>query len=124
MLTEWNTSPIPADLGDETIAVHVLVASQAARTPHAIALIAGDRRLTYEELDSSSNRFAHYLRETGVQPGGLVHLSLERSPEAVIAIVGTLKAGCAFLALERGLSAERLSFLLNDARLRPSPRRA
>jgi amino acid adenylation domain-containing protein len=114
LLTEWNAGS--SSSSERPVLVHTLVEQQCAQTPDAVALISGDRQLTYVELDRESNRFARYLREIDVPRGALVALSLERSPEAVIAILGTLKAGCAFLPLDADLPAERLSFMLQDAR--------
>jgi amino acid adenylation domain-containing protein len=114
VLTEWNRAPRGSQ-DCELVTVHRLVEQQAARTPHAAALIADERQMTYEELDRESNRFAQYLRGIQVLPGSLVGLSLDRSPLAVIAILGTLKAGCAFLAFDRNLPPDRLSVLLEDA---------
>ena len=114
LLTEWNAGS--SSSSEPPVFVHTLVEQRSAKAPDAVALISDDRQLTYGELDRESNRFARYLREIDVPSGALVALSLERSLEAIIAILGTLKAGCAFLPLDADLPAERLSFMLQDAR--------
>jgi amino acid adenylation domain-containing protein len=115
LLTEWNIGPRTVGNAHECVSVHTLVEQQAAKTPQAVALIADKRQITYEELDCESNRFAHYLHAIRVLPGSLVGFSVERSPMAVIAILGTLKAGCAFLPFDRNLPPDRLSFVQEDA---------
>jgi amino acid adenylation domain-containing protein len=114
-LTEWGTGPRLFHNGD-TITVQAIVERQAANTPHAVALIGEAREITYEELDRESNRFAHYLHAIGVRPGSLVGFSVDRSPIAVIAILGTLKASCAFVPFDRNTPPSRLSLLLDDAK--------
>jgi hypothetical protein len=95
--------------------VHELFAEQAARTPDAIALIFEDQRLTYAELDRRANQLAQYLRKRGVGPETLVGVCLERSLEMIIAVLGALKAGGAFLPLDPTYPPERLAFMLADA---------
>ena len=115
-LTEWNTGPRLFQNSREVVSVHALVEQQAGKTPQGIALIAEERQITYEELDRESNRFAHYLHAIGIRPGSLVGFSVDRSSMAVIAFLGTVKAGCAFLPFDRNTPPDRLSFLLDDAR--------
>jgi amino acid adenylation domain-containing protein len=116
LLTEWHTGARTAGNAHEFVAVHTLVERQAVKTPQAMALISAERQTTYQELDRESNQFAHYLHSIAVLPGSLVGFAIERSPMAVAAILGTLKAGCAFVPFDRNLPPERLSFLLEDAR--------
>jgi amino acid adenylation domain-containing protein len=96
--------------------VHALVAEQAAATPGAVALRLGDATLTYAELQAAANRLAWRLRALGVGPEATVAVALDRSFELVVALLGVLGAGAAYLPLERGLPRERLAFLLGDAR--------
>ena len=93
---------------------HLLEAS-AARDPGKIALVCGEQRLTYGELNASANRLAHALVDAGVQRGDRVTILLESSPEAVIAIFGALKAGAVFMALHPGTKPDKLSLLLGVA---------
>jgi amino acid adenylation domain-containing protein len=95
--------------------VQQLVGEQASTRPEAPALIAGSRVFTYAELDRRANQFAHYLRGLGVGPEKLVALCIERSPEMVIAALGVLKAGGAYLPLDPSSPVERLDQTLRDA---------
>jgi amino acid adenylation domain-containing protein len=95
--------------------VHEIFEEQARRTPDAVALRAGERRLTYADLDARSNQLARYLRRLGVGAESLVGLCLSRTPELVVGLLGVLKAGGAYLPLDAAYPAERLSFMLGDA---------
>jgi amino acid adenylation domain-containing protein len=92
-----------------------LVARQAAATPEAVALAAGDQTCTYRELNRRANQVAHYLQTLGVQPGVLVGLCVERSFDMVVGLLGILKAGGAYVPLDPGYPPDRLAFMLNDA---------
>ena len=92
-----------------------LFAAQAARTPDAVAVVYGERTLSYAALDAHANRLAHHLRGLGVGPETIVGLLVERSLEMVIALLGILKAGGAYLPLDPSYPAQRLSFMLADA---------
>ncbi len=95
--------------------VHELFAAQAARTPDAGAVVCGDARLTYRELEERANRLAHHLRRLGVRAESLVGLSLERSADLVVGLLGILKAGGAYLPLDPSYPAERLAMVLEDS---------
>ncbi|HEX6699489.1 MAG TPA: non-ribosomal peptide synthetase, partial [Gaiellaceae bacterium] len=86
------------------------------RTPDAIALTHDDEELTYAELNRLANRIAHQLIALRSGPEALVAIVGERAPEFVAAILGTLKAGCAYLPLETDIPPRRLEELLDDAR--------
>ena len=93
----------------------MLFAAQVARTPEAVALTFGDLSMTYRELDEAANRLAHLLSGYGVGPGACVALLLERSAQAVVAILAVLKTGAAYLPIDPGLPAARIGFMLADA---------
>ncbi len=97
------------------VCFHELFAAQVARTPEALAVIAGSERLTYRDLERRANQLAHDLRDWGVGPEVRVGLLLERSAAAIIAILAVWKAGGAYVPLAPGLPAERLAFMLADA---------
>ena len=92
-----------------------LFEEQVARTPEAVAVISGDRRLTYRELDARSNRLARYLQDSGVGPDTLVGLAMERSQEMLIAMLAILKAGGAYLPLDPDYPSARIALVLEDA---------
>ncbi|WP_270171313.1 non-ribosomal peptide synthetase [Paenibacillus sp. SYP-B4298] len=97
--------------------VHELIAEQAAATPDAPALIAGEEQLTYRELEERSNQVAHYLRRLGAGPEVLVGLCAERTSELAIGLLGILKAGAAYVPIDASYPAERIAYMLADTKL-------
>ena len=97
------------------MSVPVLFAAQVARAPEAVAVTFEGRSLTYRELDEAANRLAHLLAGHGVGPGQCVALLLERSAQAVVAMLAVLKTGAAYLAIDPGLPAARIGFMVADA---------
>ena len=104
------TQPAPV-----AVSVPALLAAQVARTPEAAALTFGDLSMTYRKLDEAANRLAHLLSGLGVGPGGRVALLLERSAQAVMAMLAVLKTGAAYLAIDPALPEARIRFMLDDA---------
>ncbi len=113
VLDDWNATKVDFP---QRLCLHDLVERQAARTPDAIALCGDGRRLTYAELDVWSNRLAYRLRPLGGRPGTAVALCFERTPEMIAAILGTLKAGAAYVPLDPDVPGERLRMILADTR--------
>ncbi|MEV0689370.1 amino acid adenylation domain-containing protein [Streptomyces sp. NPDC050388] len=111
LTVEWNDTAVSRP---ERCA-HELFAEQAARTPHAIALTGGAETLTYAELDERSRRLADRLRGLGVGPGSLVAVYLERSPELVVALLATMRAGGAYIPLDPTYPRDRIAYILDDA---------
>ncbi|HEX3528531.1 MAG TPA: amino acid adenylation domain-containing protein [Thermoanaerobaculia bacterium] len=111
-LAAWNA---PVQMPPEA-ALHARFEAWAARAPHAVAVVSGDRSLTYGELNDRAGRLARTLRRLGVGPEVLVGLCAERSPELLVGILGVLKAGGAYLPLDAGHPRERLAFTLDDAK--------
>jgi tyrocidine synthetase-3 len=95
--------------------VHELFESQVTRTPEAAAVISGGRELSYRELNRQANQVAHYLRGLGVTSGSIVAICLEHSAEEVVALLGVLKAGAAYLPLDPETPARRMALTLADA---------
>ncbi len=89
---------------------------QVRKTPDNVALLLGDRQCTYSELDTRANQLAWKLIADGIGPEDIVAICFERSIEMIVAILATLKAGAAYLPLDPDYPAERLAFLLDDAR--------
>ncbi|WP_162834706.1 non-ribosomal peptide synthetase [Amycolatopsis circi] len=95
--------------------VHALVAEQAARTPDAVAVVHGEQHLTYRALVVRAARLAAALRALGVTPGSCVGVCLDRSPELIAAMLGTLRAGAAYVPLAPSYPAQRLEFMAQDS---------
>ncbi|MFZ6658964.1 amino acid adenylation domain-containing protein [Undibacterium sp. TJN19] len=89
--------------------------AQVEKTPDAIAIVFEEKYLTYAELNCRANQVARYLREQGVRPDQLVGISLEASLEVVVAMLGVLKSGAAYLPLDPSYPADRLAYMLQDA---------
>ncbi|MGW4898825.1 non-ribosomal peptide synthetase, partial [Kitasatospora sp. NPDC004240] len=99
----------------DTVPVPEAFAAQAAATPDATALVRGDERLTYRQLDILANRFAHALIARGIGPEQIVAVALPRSVESVVAVLGVLKAGAAYLPVDPAYPEARIAFMLEDA---------
>ncbi len=98
--------------------VHLEVAARARATPDAEALRCGDRTLTYADLDRRANQLARHLHRLGTGHGDLVGIATERTPEMVVAMLGTLRAGSAYVPLDPSYPVERLAFMMDDSGLK------
>ena len=96
------------------ITVQQAFEEQAVITPEAPAVICEGTRLSYAELNHRANQLAHYLREMGVRKEATVALCLHRSAELVVAVLGVLKSGGAYVPLEPEHPAERVNYMLQD----------
>ncbi|HVR99237.1 MAG TPA: amino acid adenylation domain-containing protein, partial [Thermoanaerobaculia bacterium] len=110
-LLEWNDTSRPYAPG----LLHELVAQQAERTPDAIAASFENESLSYRELDRRANRLAHHLIGLGIAPDDRVGVRMERSPEMIVALLGVLKAGAAYVPLDPTYPAERLALLVESS---------
>jgi len=97
--------------------VHERIAAQAAATPDALAVQAGDVRLSYVQLNDHANRLAHRLLELGVGPGQRVGLAARRGPQLIVSLLAVLKSGAAYVPLDPNYPVERLAYMLADSRL-------
>ncbi|HEX3526029.1 MAG TPA: amino acid adenylation domain-containing protein, partial [Thermoanaerobaculia bacterium] len=113
LLAEWNDTravyPLDACL-------HELFERQAERTPEAVAVVADDARLSFGELNARANRLARHLRRLGVAAEVPVALVLERSAALVVALLGVLKAGGAYLPVDPAYPEERQLDMLESSR--------
>lgn len=98
--------------------VHDLVAERAQQSPDSIAVVHGDRKLTFRELNERANQLADYLRKKGVTKDVPVGICLERSLELTVALLGVMKAGGACLPLDPDYPSERLAYMLEDSQAR------
>ncbi|WP_247263195.1 MULTISPECIES: non-ribosomal peptide synthetase [Pseudomonas] len=95
--------------------VHGLFEAQVQRTPDALAVVHGGRRLTYRELNEQANRLAHTLRKQGVQPDSRVGICVDRGAEMVVGLLAILKAGGGYVPLDPAYPAERIAYMLQDS---------
>lgn len=97
--------------------LHQLFEDQVSKTPDAIALVWGERQLSYLELDQRANQFAHYLLAQGIQPSAYVGLQLERSVGMVVAIFGVLKAGGSLVPLDLQLPQSAVAYRVQETQM-------
>ncbi|KAA0102330.1 non-ribosomal peptide synthetase [Mycolicibacterium sp. P1-18] len=112
LLREWNDATWP----DTTTTVPAAFARQVDRTPDALAVVAGDVRLTYRELADRAYQLANHLRAAGVEHEQMVAIALPRSAEMVVAAMAILAAGGAFVPVDPQWPAERRQQVLADTR--------
>ncbi|AMM92983.1 peptide synthetase [Peribacillus simplex] len=114
LLEEWNDTDV-VDLREETI--HTLFEEQVEKTPEAIAVVCEDEELTYRELDERSNQLAHYLHKRGVGCESLVGISVTRSSEMIVGLLGIMKSGGAYVPIDPSYPESRLRYILADAHI-------
>ncbi|HEY1552228.1 MAG TPA: amino acid adenylation domain-containing protein, partial [Kofleriaceae bacterium] len=96
--------------------LHELFEAWVDRAPDATALVFGEQRITYAELDARANAVAQQLIDRGVGADSIVALICDRSIEMIVAIIGALKAGGAYLPIEPDAPADRVRYVLEDSR--------
>ena len=111
-LAEWNLTDVEFE-SDKC--VQDLLETQALLTPEKIAVICHDRSVTYRDLWVKARRLAIHLRELGVGPETIVAIMMDRSLDMMVALLGVLKAGGAYLPLDPAFPAERIAFMLKDS---------
>ena len=112
MLVTWNaTQAAPTSVSS----LPGLLDGQAARTPTAVAVEAGEKQLTYEALHWRANQVARYLQSLGVGPEVRVALYMHRSLDMLIGLLGIVKAGGTYVPLDPAIPTERLAFIIDDA---------
>lgn len=113
MLVAWNDTLVtyPADK-----TVQRLFEEQVERTPDVVAVCFENQALTYTQLNKKANKLAHYLLSLGVGPEVRVALAVERGLDMVVGLLGILKAGGAYVPLDPAYPADRLAYMLEDAR--------
>ena len=106
---------LPAAGQSEEVLLHELFERQASRTPTAPALVGASETLSYAQLEARANRLARRLRRMGVRAEHRVAILLDRSIDAVVALLGVLKSGGAYVPLEPGQPEARLRWLVEDS---------
>lgn len=115
VLRKWNDTAVEVD-GPQTL--HALFREQAEKSPEAVAVAGGRHELTYAELDAESNKVAAHLQSIGVEPGALVGVSMARTPHMMVALFGILKAGAAYVPLDPAYPKDRITLMIDDAKIR------
>jgi amino acid adenylation domain-containing protein/non-ribosomal peptide synthase protein (TIGR01720 family) len=111
-IDRWNATAHPVAQHD----VATLFSAQAARAPDAVAIVQGPERLTYRDLELRSNALAHFLIEHGIGPERIVALAMRRTPDMVVAMLGVLKSGGAYLPVDPHYPEGRIGAMLANAR--------
>jgi len=113
LLHEWNDTAVPFA---ENTCIHEFFEEQVSRAPDAVAVVFCDQPWTYRELNDQADSLARRLRSSGVGPGTFVAICLNRSLELMAALLAVLKAGGAYVPLDPSYPAERLAFMVDDAK--------
>ena len=108
----FQPAPLAADPGKTVVD---LFRAHVADNPQQTAIVFGDKRLTYAEVDRLSDNLAAYIQQQ-VKPGGVVAIILGRNEHMMVAPVAASKAGCAYQPLDPSYPSERLSFMVSDAK--------
>src|SRR5262245_23719706 len=112
--TELAQPSIPGLAVAESI--HGIFEAQAASTPHATAVVGGQQRLSYDQLNCQANQLARLLRLRGVDRETLVGICLDRSADLLVAVLAVLKAGAAYVPLDTIYPSQRIAEILADSR--------
>ncbi|MBX3335152.1 MAG: amino acid adenylation domain-containing protein, partial [Nitrospira sp.] len=105
----WSEPPSTAS------GIHTLIETQVERNPEAIAVTCGGQSISYRELNCRANRVAHALRQLGVEEDLPVGLCIERSVDALVGLLGILKAGGGYVPLDPSFPSHRLQLMLEDS---------
>ncbi|MEM8531994.1 MAG: amino acid adenylation domain-containing protein, partial [Chloroflexota bacterium] len=111
LLVDWNTTELPLNISS----IHTVFDQQLAQNPHAIAVVdAQQQHLSYAALSQCADHVAQILQTMGVRSDVPVAMYLDRSPELIIAMLGVVKSGGAYIPIDPNIPTERLMFLLHD----------
>jgi amino acid adenylation domain-containing protein/FkbH-like protein len=113
LLVDFNANEADFPVG---LCMHNLFEQSAARSPDAIAVVCGNERTSYRELNQRANQIAHRLINLGAGPDVLIGVFLERNSDLLPAILGVLKSGSAYVPLDPSYPRERLAAILEDAK--------
>ncbi|WP_120309068.1 non-ribosomal peptide synthetase, partial [Mycolicibacterium celeriflavum] len=114
-LDRWSNRAALSQPLRGAVSVPALFAEHVMRAPEAVAITSGKRSWTYRELDDAANRLTHLLIGHGVGPGECVALLMERSAEAIVAMLAVLNTGAAYLPIDAAVPDARMKFMVSDA---------
>lgn len=112
VLVDWNNTHCHYD---DKKPIHQYFEEQVSKAPEIIAAVFEDKSITFEELNHKANQLANYLKSQGVKPNHLIGISLNRSLEMLVCILGILKSGAAYLPLDPNYPEERIAYMLTDS---------
>jgi len=112
-LTTWNKT---AASYEKDACVHKAFEAEAAQIPDALAVVCEDEQLSYGELNRRANQLANYLRRLGAGPEQLIAICIDRSVDMLIALIGILKSGAAYVPIDPSYPAERRSLIISDSK--------
>ncbi|MGL5874898.1 MAG: non-ribosomal peptide synthetase [Xenococcaceae cyanobacterium] len=115
LISELETNSNSDPENESPVCIHQLFEIQAKKNEHAIAIVFEENKLTYLQLNERANQLAHHLQKLGVKPDTLVGICMERSLEVIVAILGILKAGAAYVPIDPKYPEERLAYMLEDS---------
>lgn len=115
LLVQWNQTATDFPSGQS---LAELISIQVQHAPNALAVVGGEKQLTYEQLNKSANQLARRLKDLRVGPETCAAIYLERSPEWITSLLAVLKTGAAYLPIDPASPAERVAFMLEDAHAR------
>jgi len=115
-LAQWNHAEPESD--KPPLSIVAWFESAVAQHGDNVAVIHGDRRMTYRELNQQANQLARYLQQEGLQKGERVGICLSRSPSMLVSVWGVLKAGGVYIPIEAGYPRDRIHYILQDSEAR------
>lgn len=112
IFSEWNNTGVEYN---KNICIHHAFERQVTKSPDNIAVYCNGKELTYKQLNQRANKLARSLVNLGVNSESLIGIHLRRSVDMMVAILGILKAGCAYVPLDPEFPVERISFMIEDS---------
>ncbi|WP_460366569.1 amino acid adenylation domain-containing protein, partial [Actinocorallia lasiicapitis] len=116
ILDVWSSGGAQPASAAAPTTIHAVFEAQAARAPEAPAVTCDGATLTYGELNARANRLAAHLIDQGARPGAFVAIALPRSLDLVVAVLGVLKSGAAYVPVDPDYPADRIAYMIEDSR--------
>lgn len=113
-INEWNSTDVKYDTSK---LIHEIISANAATEADRTAVEIGDKKLSYKELEEETNKLANYLISKGVKPDTLVGVVMDRSLEMMIALLGIMKSGGAYVPIDPSYPEERVSYMIEDSQV-------